>query len=341
VDIVHNCEVSDLRVLTSPSLPPQKIAQLAYAGQADNQLIKLSRIFAGHSVVGIDMIPQDNANTWKNVLISDVVLESVSSQGITVSSPLAATQFNIRIKNVHITGTGNNARGLNLVEAVDVYGGFHLENIYLKNCDAKIGGVGNEIDGFRQDILSATYAGFSASQSLFELAPGKTYGSFNRVSNSLINCPIINANYVNAARQRLVLMSSDNMTINNLEVIVPDTLSDTYQHVEFLGDNISIDGYNYTGDGLTFIGTTLSTVNGSMNNCVRKGSGACSKQFIYMNNASSQYVSFNNIVDFRPTTASTVDIVVGSNTVANNVITRSSNINLVNGLTTQNNIDGF
>jgi hypothetical protein len=261
---------------------------------------------------------------------------------------------NIVIENVQIYGSGNNCAGIEIIGASDNKTGVKIKNVYVRNGTLSISGVNNDIQDVQIEIDSTSFEGPSAGARLFRVGIAGV-GGYQHVENLFINASNISASFLSAARAELGILIGDNANWKNIRIKVPDGLSQSYPHCEFWGSDWNLDGYTYDGPGYTFVGTSIASVQWAIKNAVRLGSGASASaflytnasvqwaiknavrlgsgasasEFLYTNNAGTGNGLFENITDFRPTTAPTINIVnglgAGNRFLVTNVASKTSN----------------
>lgn len=276
------------------------------------------------SGVYIDVV---NDTVIKNVRVRHVNLANVSVEGFRNHSQAAVTSHTeFHFEDSRISCSGNNAAGI-LVEAANSgEGNFHVSNVQVYNGDVNIQGYGFKVSNLSIKITSNTYAGNTAGGALARFGPSPGGGSTAPavVDGLIVDASGINTGYLSATRPWLLLFFSNSTTYSNIKLTVPEGLSVAYPHIDFTGNDSNIDGLTYFGPGGVQAGTTAVSLRWSIKNAVRQGNAACTVPFITVN-AASQYYSFVNIDDFRPTTATSITSATATNGIAGNVQTRSSN----------------
>lgn len=328
IDIVHNTLLSNVSIYTTSALPVNTAAQMLVGGAAFNRLTRIDGLYVSHCQVGVNLIANTSSDTLENFEVRNAYFSQVSKLGIVQSAPVPATQNNLRFENVEITGRGNNARAIDIAAAVDGKAGVVIRNMKVVNADVSIAGVNHDIDGLQIEVNSSSFAGYSPTAYLLRLG-SSGLGGYCRVSNITIDASGINSAFLGASRAPLAFFLSDGMRLRNLTVSVPEALNDAYQHVEFVGSDFAVDGYDYYGAGLTFAGTTQASQRWAIRNAVRHGSAACIREFIYTNNAATTDGLVENVADYRQTTKPSVSIVTGARFVVNNVSSKTSNATVV------------
>jgi len=331
IDVTSNAKVHNIKVFASAAKPVQSGVQWSI-GPDYNRETLVQGIFISHCIVGVGFFSDPTNQPLRNLVLRDIFINQVSVGGIRQGTPLPSTQENIVIENVQIFGSGNNCTGITITGANDVTGGIQMNNVLVVNGSIAIAGINNSISNVEVEINSSAYAGETTSQYLFRIGVNG-YGGYQDVQNVFINAYNLNTGYVNATRTILGVFIGDNANWKNIRIKVPDGLSQSYPHCEFYGNNWNLDGYTYDGPGYTFVGTTVASTRWAMKNCVRLGSGASTSEFIYTSNANTGNGLFENITDFRPTTAPTIRINnglgVGNRFIVTNVATKSTNGTLV------------
>jgi hypothetical protein len=234
------------------------------------------------------------------------------------------THEDLILKRVRFTGSGNNCQGLLLSLAADATSGWTVDDVVLVNADYKVEGAGWLLNDITVRITSTSFAGSSTTRAVAELGSGKGLGGVNKASDLLFDLRGINTSYTSASRPYLILLSSDAMKGAGIDIVVPEGLSVTYPHLEALGDDVELRDVNYTGPGYLRVGHLIASSRFKVRGATRHGNGACTQSFWSLS-AASQYYEFDDITDWRPTTATTIVSATATNGIANNVKTRSSN----------------
>lgn len=284
-----------------------------------------------------------NDNSVKSVRVRNLRLPSVTSEGYRFYYHAEiASMEDVSLEDSLIVCRANTAAGILQEPAADGSGNLRVRNVQVVNGDVSIQGYGADVDGLSVKITSGTYSGYSAGAALVRIGPGLgTFGA--TVRNLDVDAMGIKSDYVNASRQWLVLLFSDKLDASSIKLRVPETLSATYPHIDFLGNDSHIDGLTYDGPGFCSVATTLAAARWSVKNAKRVGDGASSRPFWYTGHASSSAGLFSDVADYRPTTASSIVIQAGSGFIVQDVASRSSNANVVShgGLAKTSNINNF
>jgi len=323
IDTANNCSVSNIKIFTSSTKPCLKVATYNITGDAVNYESTLRDIFATHCKTGVELTPVAGTDTLENVVLDGLDFPNCSALGVVRSGVAPARSRNLRLSNVAIVADGNNCQGLLLNAATDSSNGWTLSNVTLTNADAVIDGANNVVD-LTVNVINDTFAGSSAGAELVKLFSTGA-GGFNQIDKLVLNCPGIANAYINGTRTRLALIRSDNLDANNINIVVPDTLATSGQHMVIFGNDTHVDGLSYTGTGTLSIGELGNSQRFSMKNAIRKGGGACTLPFFSLSNSNSAFYEFINLTDFRPTTATSIIAAGATNGIAGNIQTRSSN----------------
>lgn len=342
IDTVNNNIFRNTTIYASAANPLMNIAQIIPAGEFPNNEILIDGLYVSHSKGSIQYFALSGADTLENITIRNVVLANVYDRGIEQATPTPATQRNIRLENIKINGASNTARAFNCINATDITSGVILRNVLLINADAYFSGNDADIDGVNLKITSNTYTGFSAGAQLFACGSAR-YGGNSSVRNVRIDASGASNSFSNPTRGPLVYLIGDALKVRNFNLKVADAQDVTTRHIDLFGTGLDVNGLTYEGPGLVTFGDTDYAPYSVIRNAVRKGTGACTKAFLYTNNASTTNVLLENVVDFRPTTANTITINAGSNFIVYNVSSSSSNATIVQhgGLAKTANINTF
>lgn len=332
IDVVANSFISNINIFASATKLIQSVVQWSIGPVVNNATV-IDGLYVSHCISGIGFFSNVANETLQNFTCRNIVINQVTDYGIAQSAPQPLTQSNITFENVQITGSGNVCRGVSLgYGSSDRTGGFNLKNISVINASFKTIGINNNIEDVIVEIASNTYAGGTTTENLFDIGDSG-YGGFLNAKNIFLNAWNLNTGYLNATRTSLGYLIGDNATWENIRVKLPQGLSQSYPHFEFWGNDWVLDGYTLDSPGYTFIGTTIPAVRWAVKNAVRLGSGASVSSFLYTSNANTGDGLFENITDFRPTTASTIVINnglgAGNRFIATNVATKSTNATLV------------
>jgi len=342
IDVTSNAKVQNVKVFASIAKPVQLGIQWSVGPDATQRETLLEGIFVSHCIVGVGFFSDPSNSPLRNLILRNIQINQASAAGILQTAPLPSTMENIAIENMQIYGNGNNCAGIELNGGIDVKCGAKIGNVYIRNGSFKVGGVNNDIHDVQIEIDSNTYAGASAAEYLFRIG-ANGYGGYQHVKNVFINAHNLATTYLNASRTILGLLIGDNATWKNIRVKVPDGLSQSYAHCEMFGNDWNFDGYTYDGPGYTLVGTQVAAARWSIKNAVRLGGGASISEFLYTSNAATADGLFENITDFRPTTANSITINNGVRFIVYNVSSKTSNATIVQhgGLAKTANINTF
>jgi len=324
LDMVNACSASNITILTSSTLPVIKAATLSNAGDVTNLPLSfgIDELFCGHAKVGIELTSA-GATTMAGMYLRDITLPSVSDRAFLTTGTTPSTQRDLIIDGFFVGGSGNNCRAIDAGAATDNTGGWQISRAIATNADMKVAGINNAVRDGVITITSTSFTGFSATSSLFELGSGKGLGGTNKLDGFTIDAAGINTGFL-TGRSQLAFVGSDSTQVRAFSMRVPDGIGVALPHYEGIGDDFHIDGFEYIGPGFCRQGHASASSRWSVRNAIRKGSGACTTPFWTLNSA-SQYYSFVNIDDMRPTTATTIVSATATNGIAGNVQTRSSN----------------
>lgn len=344
--IGNNCSILGAKIYASTTKPVQIAVQWIVNGETTQRQTLVQDVYVSHCVTGIGFGALSGADSLTSFTARDIYINQASIYGLIQTAPQPVSQTNLTFENISIYGSGNNCTGILVGGAVDGTSGCSMKNIVVGNASINIGGVNNQVEGLRQEISSNTFAGPSAGARLFRIGQGGA-GGFQNLSNIFINAFGLNTGFLSAARPELILIIGDNANYKNIRIKVPDGLSQTYPHYETYGNDWALDGFTYDGPGICYIGQTLASVRWTVKNAKRLGNGASASSFFYTGNAGTGNGQFENITDFRPTTASSITINAGlgagNRFVVYNVASKTSNGTIVfnGGLATVANANYF
>ncbi len=266
-----------------------------------------------------------NSTVLKNVFIRNVRASGIVQGGLyQVFEAGIGAHDQLVVESSLFSCSGNTAFALYVPGASGGQGGFIGRNLTVINGEINIQGYGNELDGLKMSITNSAYAGYTTAGAVFRFGGGLGTAQQSSIKNADLDFSGINTAYLSATRQYLTLFFSDRLKISNLSITVPEGLTVAYPHAEFVGNDLTVNGLVYNGPGTLNAGTFAATLRWQINSAVRTGNGACTVPFFKVN-AASQYYSFLNITDFRPTTATSITSAVATNGIAGNIQTRSSN----------------
>jgi hypothetical protein len=332
IDVVHNCAVYNTRVYSSTTKLVQNAVQWSVGGQTVQRETLIDGLFVSHCITGIGFFTNPAFTPLTGFTVRNVLINQASSYGIAQSAPLPTTQSDLTFENIQIYGSGNACTGITIAGASDVTSGCTFNNVSITNGSVTIGGVNNDVDGLSIVINNASFVGISASAALFRIGQNGS-GGYQNLKNIFINAYNISTSFLNATRTSMILFLGDNCNYQNIRIKVPEGLSQVYEHYEFYGNSWDLDGFVYDGPGFGYIGQSVASTRWAVKNAVRLGSGASTSAFLYTGNANTGNGLFENITDFRPTTASTIIIAnglgAGNRFIATNVATKSTNGTLV------------
>jgi len=342
----NNCAVHNTKVYASASLPVQSGVQYVVNGQTVQRETIVDGFFVSHCISGYSFSSDATFSPITGLTVCNFTANQASAYGIVQSSPLPTTQSLLNFENIKILGSGNNLVAISITAASDITSGCTFRNVNVNNGSIDIGGVNNDIDDLKITIDNTSFVGLSTSSRLFRVGQNNS-GGYQNLKNIFVNAYNINTSFLNATRTEMILILGDNCDYKNIRVKVPDGLTQAYIHAEIYGNNWDCDGLVYDGPGTISIGTTVASTRWSIKNPVRLGSAASTSSFLYTNNASTGNGLFENVTDFRPTTASTIIINnglgAGNRFIVTNVATKSTNGTLVQngGLATVTNAINF
>lgn len=330
--ISNNCSVRGVKIYASVAKPVILAVQYIVNGEAQNRQALIDNIFISHCVTGVGFGGLDAASTLENVMIRNVFINQALIYGLVQTTPQPVTQRNLFYDNINIFGSGNVCTGVLVGGAADGTGGGTYKNITVSNGSINIGGVTNSVEGIRQDITSNTFVGPSAAARLFRFGQNGL-GGYQNVRNVFINASGINTAFLSVGRPSAILFLGDNADYRDIRIKYPDAMTQAFDHFEFYGSDWVLDGFTFDSPGVGQIGTTVASVRWSVKNAKRLGNGASTSAFFYTSNAGTGNGQFENIVDFRPTTANSITINaglgVGNRFVVFNVASKTSNGTIV------------
>lgn len=324
VKLDNDCVVKKVRAIAGSYA--KRFVGPAYQMQGhENALLEDSTV--DFCATGFQFLTGMDNKTLRNVHINRCRFEGVEFYGVYKTFRSAdLLQEDLSIRNTKIVGESNTAKGLALSSDSNALlrSGYTIENVVLVNCDAKIEGSNIEVCGLRVVINSTAYAGSAADVGLVEIGAGRGYGGFTRVNGLSVDAAGINVGYLSAERPYLVYLTNDVAQAANLAIKVPEGLSTAKPHLEMWGDDSSLDGLEYFGPGSIRFGSVAAAHRWSAKNLKRRGDAACTTPFVKID-AASTYYEVDGVSDFRPTTATSVVGTAGTNGIASNIRTRSSN----------------
>lgn len=325
LDMVNQCHASNINVIATAANAPYNAIVLFKLGDITNLPLSfgVDGLTCTHCQIGAQLI-SSGAVAMEGAYLRNITLPAVTDRGFFQSGTTPSSQKNLHISDFNVVGSGNNARGIVTTAAADNSGGWDLRDVRMENADFKMEGTNNRLTNVRITINSTSYAGFTASSGLVEVGGGKGLGGSNHINNLLIDASGINAGYLSATRPYLVLLYADSFNVNGISIKVPNGMGVTYPHYEGYGDDFRIFGFEYDGPGYCRQGHAVASLRWSVRGATRHGNGACTQSFWSLA-AASQYYEFDDITDWRPTTATTIVSATATNGIANNVKTRSSN----------------
>lgn len=324
LDLVHNCTAENIKLFTTSALPAIKVVTVSIGGDATNEGTVVRDIWASHCKEFVEVIGV-SGQALKKFTLDGLECPAVSVAGVLqIGGGATTTHEDLILKRVRFTGSGNNCQGLLLSLAADNTSGWTVDDVVLVNADYKVEGAGWLLNDITVRITSTSFAGSSTTRAVAELGSGKGLGGVNKASDLLFDLRGINTSYTSASRPYLTLFSSDAAKFSGVDIVVPEALSVTYPHMEVLGDDVELRDVNYTGPGYLRVGHLIASSRFKVRGATRHGNGACTQSFWSLS-AASQYYEFDDITDWRPTTATTIVSATATNGIANNVKTRSSN----------------
>jgi hypothetical protein len=328
----NNCAIHNTKVYASAALPVQSAVQYSVSGQTVQRETIVDGFYVSHCITGYIFSSDASFSPISSLTVRNFTVNQSSAYGITQSTPLPTTQSLLKFENIKILGSGNNLVGISITSASDATSGCTFNNVDINNGSVDIGGVNNDVDGLKVTIDTAAFVGLSASSRLFRIGQNGS-GGYQNLKNIFINAYNISTTFLNATRTSMILILGDNSNYQNIRVKVPDTLTEVYAHYEFYGNSWDLDGFVYDGPGLGYIGQSVASTRWAVKNAVRLGSGASTSTFLYTANANTGNGLFENITDFRPTTAPTITIAnglgAGNRFIVTNVATKTTNATLV------------
>jgi hypothetical protein len=328
----NNCAIHNTKVYASIALPVQSGVQYVVSGQTIQRETIVESFYVSHCITGYSFSSDILFSPVTSLTVRNFTANQASAYGIAQSAPLPTTQSLLKFENIKILGSGNNLVGVSISAASDATSGCTFTNVDINNGSINIGGVNNNVDGLKITIDNTSFVGLSASERLFRIGQNGFEG-YQNLSNIFINAYNINTAFLNATRTEMILILGDNSNYQNIRIKVPDALTQVYAHYEFYGNSWDLDGFVYDGPGLGYIGQSVASTRWAVKNAVRLGSAASTSTFLYTGNANTGNGLFENITDFRPTTASTITIInglgAGNRFIVTNVATKSTNGTLV------------
>jgi hypothetical protein len=245
-----------------------------------------------------DVVPSP---AQRNLVVNGFACDNLDSGGIHPSSHGGASAYSLTIANGYLGCVGDSAEGIAMPLANSgTEGKSRIYNVEVRNGDVKIAGQDNIVDGLLITIDRAGFTGSHPSRGLLELGiSGAT--NYNVFRNIHVNVQNILSTYLNSTRLWLVFVAGDNSTVQNLNIRVPSTISDSYPHATFLGSDCVVDGVNYWGHGFIELGVKAATNGSVYRNLSRLGAGIAGSVPFIRTDANGKNLSIQNITDQRAT----------------------------------------
>ena len=332
IDVTSNARIVNVNVYASSAKPVQSGVQWSIGPNANKETL-IQGLYISHCIAGIGFFSNPTNQTLENFICKDIFINQASVYGLVGSSPFPLTQNNIVFDGVQIFGSGNACQGVVLPgSSAAQVGNYTLNNVYMKNASLNVQGVNNTLSDVTVEIESSSFVGASTSALLFRVGQNGS-GGFQNVANLFINAGGLNTGFLNATRTQVGILIGSNASWRGLRIKLPEGLNQAYNPVEIYGSDWNLDGLTFDSPGNIFIGTTVASVRWAVKNAVRLGNGASESSFLYTANAGTGNGLFENITDFRPTTASTITINnglgVGNRFIVTNVASKTSNATIV------------
>mgnify|MGYP000031043886 CR=1 FL=1 len=331
IDLTSNTKIVNLKIYASTSKPVYNAVTWS-VGPVFNREALIQGLFVSHCQNGVNFFSNPDNESLDNLILRDCQFNQCYLNGIVQSSPLPNSMDNIVIENTQIYGGADVVQGLQIIGTTGspnpVSTGLKINNVYINNGAVYIDGTDNDIKDLTVEISSATFTGPNASANLIRI--GSTgFGGFQNVDGLFINAWNLDPNFLSVTRQVLNSFIGDNGTFKNVRIKVPQGLGVTYPHLSVWGREMNIEGLQYDGPGRVNVGTENPVSQCSISNSVRlsNNGSASTEPFFYISNAATGEVTFNNVIDFRPTTARTIEVnaTSGSTIAAFNVVSNTSN----------------
>jgi hypothetical protein len=255
---------------------------------------------------------------------TDVVLSGWNVRGLQCDScrdfgirytTLADHYENVRFEDISLTATFGIHDFLAFVlEANTSRMEVELRNARLIGGDIKIGGYGWTLSNVYHEINDASYTGSTSTRPILEcgLPAGTAVTRRSTIDNYELNIKALPDAYLHAGRQTLFLVYGDRVCVANMRVAVPDALADTYEHGAFDGNDLSINGFEYSGEGYIrinqFTGGTKrrTTIRGAR----RIGGTTATTTFLHF--GLSQDCAISDIEDYRDSPDGSITILSGT-----------------------------
>lgn len=315
--------VRDVRLWSSASKPV--IVGVQVQGLTD---VYMDGVYLEYAKTCYNVAPgRDGA--LSNIVLNGLFCADATSSGVVHTNGVTiSNQQRLVVSNSQIALTGATAKGIETGLGTNNAGGWEFENVRIYNGDIKLSGCNNRLSGVEQWITSSGYSGATTTRTLLEIG-AISLTCLNQVNNHLIEASGINTGYVNATRTRLIGLSHNRLQVRGLQLIVPEALDTTFAHLSIDGNDVLLDGFEYTGPGFNYAAVTNASARLVVRNAIRFGSGATSKNFLYTDNGTGVY--FINIVDMRPTTGVSVRVNGGVSYVIDGLASASSNADIASG----------
>ena len=235
----------------------------------------------------------------RNLVINGFACDNLDNGGIHTSTNGAASAYSLTIANGYLGCIGDSAEGLALpIANSGTEGRARIYNVEVRNGDVKISGQDNIVDGLTITIDRAGFTGSLASRGLLELGfSGAT--NYNIFRNIHVDVQNILSSYLNASRVWLVFVAGNNTTTQNLTIRVPATISASYPHATFFGDDCVVDGVSYWGHGFIELGVKAATKGSVFRNLSRLGVGVAASVPFIRTDANGKNLEIQNITDQR------------------------------------------
>jgi hypothetical protein len=349
IDLTSNTKIVNLKIYASSAMPVYNAVTWS-VGPVFNREALIEGMFVSHCINGVNLFSSPTNEALNNLIIRDCLFNQCSYSGIIQSAPLPSAMSNIVIEDTQIYGSTDVVQALSIIGTLgspySVSTGLKINNVYISNGAVYLDGTDNDIKDLTVEISSNTFTGPSASANLIRI--GSTgFGGFQNVDGLFVNAWNISTTFLSAARPIMTSFIGDNGTFKNIRIKVPQGLGVTYPHLSIWGREMNIEGLQYDGPGRINVGTENQVNRCSISNAVRlsNNGSASTEPFFYISNASTGEVTFNNVIDFRPTTARTIEVnlVSGSTVAAFNVVsnTSSADVTATGGVVVTGNVTKF
>lgn len=270
-----------------------------------------------------DLNPVDTAAAIVGYRISNIEAECEDSGIRTAAIPASFTDCSMENVVLRAKQGVVDMNALEIAVDVDGFNNWEIDNLHIVNGDWKLGQTGWHVTNSYQEINASGFTGSSTTRLLFELGqnPGGTVINPSSLTNFTLDVTALADTWFTTPapdRADLWSISGDAVTVDNLTVVVPETLLNTqptYSHGTFYGHDFAVRDLTYSGKGwISWLHTAKATY-GPYKRCtidgaIRNGALTADTSFLYLGDG--QRCVVQNVADERIASAGSVTVSDGT-----------------------------